>query len=328
VKLEVGDKVIHDIIHAGAMGAIINAPDPEAAAAAWAKKYPDYVNGAESLQIAKAAEVQARSNRLLAKQNDIADKQIATMNVDKSRNQIWSDNVKIDPTTNRPTINPQFFKDAVQIPMKYQNAPNAIETAKTMLDWGEVQQSDKKIASDPGTVADLTQRLFSLDNPTTEVQLMKAQVDHKLSHDDFAPMLELVKTLQETPIKDPAFKDTLQAAKDSFTYAGSNTADDPMGSANYARFVQNFLPQYLSQSRAGTLQPNALDMRDPKSLISQSIAASKLSLQASVAQQAATPGVSETPPVSLPPLKDRVKDKSYMTGRGMMVWTGTGWRAP
>lgn len=324
VKLEVGEKLKEQIIKAGAFGAIQNADDPVAAAASWAAKYPDYINGPEELALAKAAKVQERSNTLLTKQTQIADRQLATQNVDASRNKIFADNVTIDPTTNRPNIKPDFFAQAVKIPSQYPNAPNAIETAKTLLDWGEAQQKEPKGGvSDPGVLADLSSRLFSPDNPTTEIQLMKAQVDATqgkpgISKENFAPMLELVKALQETPIRDPAVKDTMQAVKDKFTFSSTNGADDPMGSANYARFIQAFTPEYLKQVRAGTLQPNALDTRDPNSLISAAIRTAQQPLQAQLQNPNKAPAI--------PPAGQRMVNSVYQTPKGPARWMGDGWQ--
>ena len=70
----------------------------------------------------------------------------------------------------------------------------------------------------------------------------------------------------------------MDAAKGTLTYAMPGIpGKDPKGLENYARFVQTFVPQYLQQSRAGTLPPNALDVNDPTSLISRAMAPFKRS---------------------------------------------------
>lgn len=263
-KLGVTEKLKEQIVKAGAQGAIMKAPDPEAAAAVWAKRYPQYIDGAEEQQLARAAKTQARSNTLLAKQTEIADRQLATQNVDAKRNQIWADNVTMGPD-GRPQIKPDFFKAAVALPAQYPNAPNAIETARTLLDWGESQQKPEKIESDPATVQSLTDRLFDADHPTTTIDLMKAQIDHKLSHQDFQNIDALVKELQQAPLRDRVWKDTTDAVK-------ATLGTDATGRQNYAAFMQSFLPDYLRQKRAGTLPPSALDLKDQNSLISKAMA--------------------------------------------------------
>lgn len=46
---------------------------------------------------------------------------------------------------------------------------------------------------------------------------------------------------------------------------------DAVGAANYAAFIGDFVPQYLAKYRAGTLPANALNLKDPDSMISQSL---------------------------------------------------------
>ncbi len=121
--------------------------------------------------------------------------------------------------------------------------------------------------------ADLYTRLFDPTNPTTEIDLMRAQVEGKLATHDFAALHQLQKTLDETPLKGEVFKDTLAAAKASLTYTMPGMpGKDPKGLANYSSFIQTFVPKYIAMSKAGTLPANALDVRDPASLISQSMA--------------------------------------------------------
>jgi hypothetical protein len=50
------------------------------------------------------------------------------------------------------------------------------------------------------------------------------------------------------------------------------TGKDPRGQAAYSAFVNDFLPKYLAAERTGNLPPNALDVKDPNSMISQSMA--------------------------------------------------------
>ena len=63
IHSQVTQKAKEDIVRAGALGAIENSGDPEAAAAAFAKRYPDYVNAQEIDQFAKVAKQYNRLNQ-------------------------------------------------------------------------------------------------------------------------------------------------------------------------------------------------------------------------------------------------------------------------
>lgn len=274
-RLEFSQKIKEEIVKSGMYGAIMNAGDPEAAVQAWIKKYPDYVSGPEAEVFAKQAKVQSRMLAATEKQNLLYTKELANQQVAVERNKIWSDNVNVD-AGGKVNINPDFFKSVAALPGRYQNAPNAVETAKTLLDWGERQQRPEKVTSDPTIMRDLVDRTTDPNNPTTELQVLRAEADGKLSHSDGAPIREMVKSLQSDPIKNPIWKDTQQAVKDYFT--GHGTQEDPMGSMQFAHFMQVFLPEYQREQREGKLQPNALDLRDPTSLIRRAMAPSNMSL--------------------------------------------------
>lgn len=297
VRLEVGEKIKGQVVNAGAFGAIQKAGDPEAVAAQWATKYPDYINGAEEMQLAKAAKTQSRANALIEKQSTIADRQLAELQVHQGATKAITDNVSFDPQTGQPVIDPKFYKDALDIAHKNPNAPNAAETVRTMFNWGETQQNKgAKPTDDPTALTDLTDRMFSPTNPTTLLDLMKAHDAKKISDETFKLKSDLVKELSEAPLKDPVFKDTVDAVKDDLILSNVGLpGKDITGASNYAKWAQGFIPQYLSMSRAGTLPPNALDVKDPKSLISQSMAPFKRTVAQRVQDYMSVLGAGNSP---------------------------------
>jgi hypothetical protein len=300
VKLEVGEKVRETIAKAGAYGVINNAADPEAALKAYVARpeIAPYVNGAELEQFAKAAKTQARTNTLLTKQIEVAQKQQDALAVEQGHTKEMSENVTVDPQTGRVDIKPQFFKDALDIAKKYPNAPNAASTVQTLLSWGEAQQK-KEIAtvSDPDTASALTARMFDPNNPTSEIDIRKAQVEHKLSNADAQPMIELVRTLQADPIKDQAFKYAADQAKAQIE--GVLPGTKLMAAGKYPAFMQAFVGAYLQAKRLPSGVPsNALDLNDPKSMISQYLQPYKLSLGGTIAGNG---GVGAPPPATKPP---------------------------
>jgi hypothetical protein len=236
------------------------------------KKYGQYINGAEMKMFAKAAQTQAKVDLLQQKQLETYQRQQNERAAEKQANDIMTKNVTIDPQTSRPVIKPQFFNDALDI-ARMPDAPQGL--ARTLLGWGEHQQNLKAepVISDPGVKKDLTDRLFDPDHPTSRVDLMKAQVAGKLSNHDFTSMERLVTELETAPLKGAVWQSTMAAVKDSLIVNVPGLAGkDSVGTSNYATFVQSFVPQYLAKERAGTLPPNALDVKDPNSMISQSMA--------------------------------------------------------
>lgn len=267
------------LVQAAVQGAIMKGGDWRSIAQN--PKYAPYIKPAENAQFERMEEFYQRGAVAAEKQSILLDKQIAEANAHTALNNSWAANVKIDPATGRPTINPQFFKDMVELPLRNPKAPNAAELARTYLDWGEGVQNGKleKVTTDPTTAASLTTRMFDPDSPTTEVDIRKAQVDRKLSSADAEPMIELTKALKEGQVNDPVFKDTIDAVKSELILSNVGLpGKDIVGEGNFAKWAQTFIPQYLSQKRSGTLPPNALDVNDPKSLISQSMAPFKRSI--------------------------------------------------
>jgi len=320
------------IVHAAASAVISKAADPQAVAASFIERYPDYIKGDEANTFAKAAIVQAKSNVLLDKQTQLLQKQIAEQNVRGASTKVIADNITFDPQTGHPIVDPKFFPQTLEIARKNPDAPNAGETVRTMLSWGESQQNKgAKPADDPATKTDLTDRMFSPDNPTTTLDLMKARAAGKISDQTFQAMHGLVKELEQSPLKGPVWQSVTTAAKSQLIR--TDLMGDKIGSDLYAGFMQAFLPDYLSKSRAGTLPPNALDLNDPKSMISQAIQPYRASMQDKLKLGSAAPAApvasarNDAMP-AIPAPSQRNVGGIYETPKGKLKWTGTGWVQP
>lgn len=237
-------------------------------------KYAPYVNGAELQMLEKAAKVQAKSDLLQNKQIELYNRQVADQQVHATANKIMTRNVASDPVTGRPIITPGFFRAALDIARNNPDAPSAASTARTLTDWGEHQQNLKEnIVSDPTVKSALSTGLFDPNKPTTMIDVMRAESEGKLSHADAATIRGNVKLLEETPLHGPVYQDTMKAAHDQLIVnVPGIPGKDVKGTENYASFIQTFVPQYLAKFRAGTLPPNALDVKDPNSMISQAMA--------------------------------------------------------
>lgn len=275
VKAELNQKGIESLVKSAVSGMIEKNPGIDLDAIQ--KKYGDYINGGELKMFQAAAQRQAKTDAAASRADALVQKQQADLKVHADAAKTLTDNVDIDPTSGRPIVKPDFFKQALDIARKNPNAPSAAATARTMLDWGETQQNKAAKVSDPTARSDLTDRMFDPNNPTTQLDLMKAQTAGKLSDHDFNTMNRMVTELQQTPLKGDIWKSTTTAVKARLI--DPLAINDTVGKSNYAAFMGDFIPQYIAKSRAGTLPPNALDTRDPKSMISQSMAPYKSSMQ-------------------------------------------------
>jgi hypothetical protein len=294
-------KLHQSAVMAGVQGAIMNSGDPEAIVQTWAARYPKYINGAEADRLARTAKVQRRMLDSYGKANLLYQRELDNQGVAAARNQIWSDNVAVDPG-GKVTINPQFFKQASQIPAKYPNSPQAIETAKTLLDWGERQSRPEKITSDPAVMSELDNRMFAQEDPTSNLDILKAEAAGKISRQDGAIRLELVKAREATGNPDPVLQDALRNARNMIepTILGGALGGQRIGQDRSAAFQLKFFTEYQKEKAAGTLPSNALDLNDPKSLISQTLSSYRPSLAQSVLANGGVggPKINTAPPPS------------------------------
>lgn len=279
VKGELGQHAKEAIVMAAGRGMVTKNPDTDLSA--FEKKYGEYLKPGEIQTLQKAAQSQAKVNAYYDKQTDLAAKQEADLNVHKAATKTLNDNVSVDPQTGNPILKPQYFRDALEIARQNPDAPSAAATARTMIDFGESQQNkEAKPVDDPIVKSDLMTRMFSADHPTTTIDLMKARADGKITDHTFQAYHGLVQELEQTPLKGPVWHDTIEAVKSELVLSNVGLpGKDITGEGNYAKWAQTFIPQYLAKSRAGTLEPNALDMKDPNSFISKSMGQFKRSIE-------------------------------------------------
>jgi hypothetical protein len=271
VKTELSLKGREAIVKSAVSSMITNNPNVDLDAIQ--KKYGDYINGADMKMFQRAAQTQAKSNALMDKQDALLKRQQADLAVHEGAGKVMTDNVSFDPT-GKPILDPKFFNQTLDLARKNPNAPAAAATVRTMLDWGESQQNKEiKPVDDPVVKSGLMTRMFSADQPTTTLDLMKARAQGKISDQTFQAYHGLVQELEQSPLKGPVWQDTVAAVKGELVLSNVGLpGKDIPGETNYAKWAQTFIPQYLAKSRAGTLPPNALDVKDPTSMISQSMA--------------------------------------------------------
>lgn len=303
VRLEVAEKGVRQIVQAGAMGAILNARDPEAAAAAWSKKYPGYVNGAEELQLAKAAKIQAKQNTLLNKQIQTENIRQAEFKMNSTINEASDKYVKINPD-GTSTISPEFVKTVNDLPKT--GAPNAWKMKEELGNWIEKQQKDPTGGStDPAVRDDFNNRLSTL----TTRELRLAQIpdaqhpNGRLSNKDFAAYEGFIKDRDTDPLaNDPTFRYATEYAKEIFA---SRLGATKFQEGQFPAFMQKFMAAYKMASEGD--KANALNINDPKSLFSTMLsAATSANLPDSIRDNGGVPSVPAYTPPSTPATKETV----------------------
>jgi len=274
--------------------------------------------------------------------------------------QVAARNVSTDPQTGEVLINPRLYGELTSLA---QQNPRAEKYAQERITWAQRQQdrADKGIVvrTNPDTLSGLTTNMFNSAKPTQEREVLIAETNGQLSHKDGTWLRTIIKARDQgdaTALKDPLFKVAEDAARRWILGTGAN---QQYNVGNYAAFQGTFLNAYLNKVRENKLEPDDLDIKNPNGLLrktldtyapgiaetirnnggvggpptvftgDQPVGATPAPAPSVVAPAAAAgPGVSATPPVALPSVKERVKGQSYMTGRGMMEWTGTGWITP
>ncbi|WP_156179939.1 hypothetical protein [Bradyrhizobium sp. LTSPM299] len=136
------------------------------------------------------------------------------------------------------------------------------EARERMIGIVERTASKENSATDPATRNRLLDGMLSADKPTKMQDILQAQIDNKLSNKDATILKEMIGSGRGSTLSDPVFTGVMGAAKQQIEQSLE-------GAENYGKFFYGFVRDYQKQAVAGTLQPNALDLRDEKSLISQ-----------------------------------------------------------
>jgi hypothetical protein len=169
-------------------------------------KYAKYVNGAELKQFEQAAKVQTKANEWTQKQLDTAQRKETEDKAAKELSVNWTKNVTYDET-GQVHVNPQAMQNILDIERKYPGA--ATSDSQKMISFLQAQQREKRevVNSDQAVRADLLQRMSSLDKFPTEIEILRAQAEHKLSPADAREMRELQQAIVQRPGGDAIKRD-------------------------------------------------------------------------------------------------------------------------
>jgi len=332
VKTELALKGREAIVKSAVSSMITNNPNVDLGAIQ--KKYGEYIDGAEMKMFQRAAQTQAKSNALMDRQAALLQRQQADLAVHEGASKVMTDNVSFDPT-GKPIIDPKFFNQTLDLARKNPNAPAAAATVRTMLDWGETQQKHEVAAiSDPTVRGDLLTRMSSPDKFPSEIEILRAQADHKLSQQDGKELLELQKAITQRPEGDSLKRDHAEFFKqfgptiDPEMKLGSPT---PLGAQGiYKAEMDAYRVERFLQSKG--LDPHLA--YDPTSQYflgkPERISLYRPTMQEKLdfeKQTQGTPKKGETAMPAIPPADQRTPGL-YETPKGKLRWTGTGWVTP
>jgi hypothetical protein len=261
--------------------------------------YPQYVQPGQNAMFEKQARMIQHSDEVAQMSKIKIAKELAEANTQTAINQSFTKNVHVDSQTGAVTIDPQFATDMGKLPLNNPNDPNAATHAKTWLDWNE-SQHDKQPKVDNQPVVDST--LAAISDPTkslddAKIAIAKAQIAKGITPQTATQLRQLATDMRN--LNDPVLTKTMEAAK--AIISPSMGAAGQMNPAGYQQFYYDFIHnQYLPAKVAGKLPPDALDMKNPDSMISKAISAAQPDV-AAVAH--ANGGVGSPLPVYTAPAK-------------------------
>lgn len=337
VRSELLFKGEEHLVKSAVTGAILKGGD-------WQKlandpKNAPFINASEMIQFERAAKAQQRSEELTAKQLERYGHQQLVLQAEQGLGKVWNDNVSFDDNGNA-AIKPQLFQQIMDVNRKTEGVGTT--RAEAMIRWAQAQQKEKRetVVTNPAVKSNLYDGLFKTDNETTDVDILKAATENKLDPHDTSNLIRLRKALDEAPLKGPIYLGAMRGVK-------AELGNSPKGLENYTNFLETFIPEYIRKKKEGTLEPNALDLRNPESLISKSLEPFKLTptekLMGRVLRNlggempeggfAGTAGnisgqgekVINTTKFDIPPAAKREVGKTYDTPAGKRIWRGTGW---
>jgi hypothetical protein len=238
------------------------------------KSFPQYVQPGQNAAFEKQQKFYQHSDEVAQMQKIKITKEIAELNTQSSVNESFSKNVHVDPQSGKVTIDPQFAVDMGKLPLKNPNDPNAATHAKTWLDWTEAQQKPPPVADNQpivdSTLATISDPKVSIDD--AKIAIAKAEIAKGITNQTATQLRQLATDMRN--LNDPVLTKTMEAAK--AIISPSMGAAGQMNPAGYQQFYYDFIHnQYLPAKVAGKLPPDALDMKNPDSMISKAISAAQ-----------------------------------------------------
>jgi hypothetical protein len=231
---------------------------------------PDWVKHIDSkklLALQKQQEAVRKANDVEARTTENFNFQQQEREVKSLSSKNLAESSHVDPQTGESTLSPTYTSNALKILQDHPDSPEAAAQYEHAVAYNDsLLRKEQVIATKPAVLTDLNTRLFTTDNPTTELQILQAVNNKDLSHKDAQPLLALTRAIQEEPLKGPKFTAAMEAVKEN---VGVGLMPD--GHARFSNFVNDFIPAYQKAIREGKSDVDLLNRQDPNSLISKII---------------------------------------------------------
>lgn len=237
------EKMRESIVRSGAIGAIQSSRDPEATAAEWGRRYPDYINGAELKQFGQMAKQVQRLDRAQANMNRVEQDRQAKTSFNTAANQLEADTIG----DNGERMIPPDYAARVKALSRHPGAAQEPGRVKTMIDnldtLRERMAKGIPAITDPHVLETLNSSLAvgpGDPNFLSPAQLSQMNAKGQLSDHDYSKYMKYLEASEKDPARrlvDRDFKTFLDAMKPSITTDSVlNTKGDPVGMQRYGQF--------------------------------------------------------------------------------------------
>lgn len=236
----------------------------------WMEKYKEFIKPIELQQFQKQQVAQQKANIYYEKQTQLLQKQQADNQAKGQASDFITNNFKIDPDNpNRYLIAPDAKQKALDFLRQNHEAPSSRELFENLDRLIDHASKPGAITSNPQAKADFWTDLANPDVSLTglELKVLHNESSGQLTPQEASTQRNAIHVMKESLDKDPILKTKIDAIKEAVGFDLMANGKDQFSNAMAA-----FLPVYerLKRSPAG-LPPNALNLDDPNSLISQSI---------------------------------------------------------
>lgn len=233
------EKTRESIVRSGAIGAIQSSRDPEATAAEWGRRYPDYINGAELKQFGQMAKQVQRLDRAQANQDRVEYDRRVKADFDGKMNRLETSTLTDD---GRVVIPPDYAKNLKALSLH--PGAHGIQAAITNLhSLQERQAAGIPAVTDPHVLEELNASLALGPGDPGFLKVDKISqwnATGKLSDRDKGKYMGYLEASEKDPARrlvDRDFKTFLDAMKPSITTDSVlNTKGDPVGMQRYGQF--------------------------------------------------------------------------------------------
>lgn len=345
VRGEVLQKTKEAIVKAGAIGAIESAADPEKAAATFAERYPDFINGQEIDQLAKAAKYYKRLDVSEARNARVMGDYEAKNQFHQAANELELSTIPQNPME-RPTLPANYWQKIRELG-KMPGAALEPGRIKTMVDIGN-SITDRLSKPEPigpvshQTTIQLLNRIRATDETRLESNeaIYRAYGDGKLNTADYNFLQKEYQSIR-TPEGQALAQDRAMFFKQYTGKIAGQTYDPVLGDPKlYAAEMD--ARRVESDLRRKGLDPHlAYDPTSTEYFLGNPARIQKWQsdMQQDLSTRAAQPKASVNlsdqkitgiEVQQLPPAEpaQRTAGHVYDTPKGKLKWTGTGWIKP